>query len=131
MFKQIIACCLFSFIQVFAQAQSLKSGFEALLVYDFFKAKQIFTTKLKKEPAASNYGLALIHTDQLNHFYSLDSAFARISKAEESFRILEPQKKLKYRIYLLSDSTIQQIKTRIYTEAFAYSQKINTLEYFQ
>ena len=131
MFKQIIACCLFSFIQVFAQAQSLKSGFEALLVYDFFKAKQIFTTKLKKEPAASNYGLALIHVDHLNHFYSLDSAFHRITKAEQAFRILDSTKQLKYRVYSLSDSAIQYIKSGIYSNAFAYAQKVNSPEYFQ
>lgn len=131
MLKQIFACCFFCFIQVFAQAQSLKSGFEALRLFDFFKAKQIFTSKLNKEPAAANYGLTLIHTDSLNHFYSLDSAFVRIKKADDAYRILEPKKQLKYRIYSLSDSSIQQVKLGIYTNAFAFAQKINTPEYLQ
>ena len=131
MFKQILACFFFCFIQFFAQAQSLKSGYEALQFFDFFKAKKIFTSKLKKEPAAANYGLALIHVDQLNHFYSLDSAFHRITKAEQAFQILDSTKQSKYRVYSLSDSTIQHIKSRIYSNAFAYAQKINTPEYFQ
>jgi hypothetical protein len=74
---------------LFAQ---LGTGFKALKEYDFFKARHIFKKELRKNPAPAAFGLALIHNDRLNHFYSLDSAFIRIEQSQNSWNILEDRK---------------------------------------
>lgn len=93
-------------------------GFEALNAYDFFKAKKLFQSSLKKEPAAANYGLARIHFDRLNHFHSLDSAYKRLQNSEAAFILLTEKKKIKYLNFGINDSSISQLKNSIYEEAF-------------
>ncbi len=108
----------------------IKKGFESLKDYDFFKARKLFVSSLKNDPAAANYGLAQLHFDNLNHFHSLDSAFKRIQLSELAFIDLSEKKRLKYLKYQVSDSSIKQLKSSIYTEAFKVAgQKIQPQGY--
>lgn len=102
----------------FNTSAQIKKGFESLKEYDFFKARKLFNSSLKKDPAAANYGLAQIHFDNLNHFHSLDSAFKRIQLSELAFTNLSEKKRLNYLKYQVSDSSIRHLKSSIYTEAF-------------
>lgn len=99
------------------QAQ-ISKGFEAMNEYDFFKARKIFKSSLKKEAAIANYGLALIHFDRLNHFHSLDSAFLRVNLSETEFKLLTEKQKFKYQKYFYNDSALKALKSKIYLEAF-------------
>jgi hypothetical protein len=103
----------------------ISKGFEALKMYDFFKAKHIFTKSLKSNPAAANFGLALIHYDSLNHFHQLDSAITRIVKAEESYHLLTPKQIFKIRKFGVFDSSIADLKFRIYDAGFKRAKKLN------
>jgi len=104
------------------QAQ-ISKGFEAMSEYDFFKARKIFKSSLKKDAAIANYGLALIHFDRLNHFHSLDSAFLRINLSETEFKILTEKQRIKYQKYFYNDSAIHALKSKIYIEAFKDASK--------
>jgi hypothetical protein len=69
--------CLFLllFLAGEVRANGVKKGFEALRIYDYFKARRIFQLDLKKEiNPFSSYGLAVIHSRHDNPFYNLDSA---------------------------------------------------------
>ncbi len=115
----LICCPIISWGQI-------SKGFEALKMYDFFKAKYIFTKSLKSNPAAANFGLALIHYDSLNHFHQLDSAITRIVKAEESYHLLTPKQKVKIWEVGVIDSSIRGLKFRIFDAGFKRAKKINT-----
>jgi len=104
----------------------ISKGFEALKIYDFFKAKNIFTKSIKSNPTAANFGLALIHYDSLNHFHQLDSAISRIFKAEESYHLLTPKQKVKIWETGVIDSSIAGLKFRIFDAGFKRAKKINT-----
>ncbi|MEO6301826.1 MAG: WG repeat-containing protein [Bacteroidia bacterium] len=55
------------------KASKVESGFKALSIYDYFKAKKIFTGSDKQDPYAS-FGLALIYSRNDNPFFNIDSA---------------------------------------------------------
>lgn len=55
-------------------ASKLNSAYEALRIYDYFKAKKQFSQLVKRENAAAAYGLAIIYRRQDNPFHHLDSA---------------------------------------------------------
>lgn len=122
------------FVQI-GQAQilfgnSLKKGFEALHEYNFFKAKEIFTKKLKRHPVAANYGLALIRYDKLNHFHSLDTAFIRILDADSAWNLLASSARVDLWEFGISDTSISGFKDRIYLTAFREANTKNTPEAF-
>ena len=57
------------------EASKIENGFEALSIFDYFKAKKLFTSNFncKRDPYSS-YGLATIYSRNDNPFYNLDSA---------------------------------------------------------
>jgi hypothetical protein len=74
---------LFTFASLLA---GVKEGYEALSVYDYFKARKIFydVIKNKADPAAC-YGLALIHSRNDNPFYNNDTALKYIYRGYQAF----------------------------------------------
>jgi hypothetical protein len=57
------------------KASKLETGFQALSIHDYFKAKKIFSKNYKcKHDPYSSYGLATIYSRSNNPFYNLDSA---------------------------------------------------------
>jgi len=115
----LLSCPIISFGQI-------SKGFEALKMYDFFKAKRIFIKSIKSNPAAANFGLALIFYDSLNHFHQLDSAITRIVKAEEHYQLLTPKQKVKIWELGVIDSSLAGLKYRIFDAGFKRAKKINT-----
>lgn len=76
-FLKIIIASLF--ILIFCSswklnASKIEKGYEALSIYDYFKAKKIFYQYSSSKNAYSYYGLALIYYRNDNPFYNLDSA---------------------------------------------------------
>ncbi|MFM2286213.1 MAG: hypothetical protein RLZZ543_1710 [Bacteroidota bacterium] len=125
MLQRILLFFFSLFLSNAAYAQSLESGFEALKEYDFFKAKKVFSAKLKKNPAAANYGMALIRFDALNHFHSLDSAYVNVVKADSAFALLKPKQQLSMKKIGVSDSSIQALQNAILLAAFEHARKVN------
>lgn len=65
---------LFIFINSTSFATSISNAYNALSIYDYFKAKQLFYKSLKKFPMESGYGLATIYSRVDNPFSNIDSA---------------------------------------------------------
>lgn len=57
-----------------SKAGKLEKAYNALYVYDYFKAKKLFTSLIKKQNAPAAYGLAIIYRRQDNPFHNIDSA---------------------------------------------------------
>lgn len=62
-------CCSFHGI-----GSKLSAAFEALSIYDYFKARSLFYATLSKHPAEASYGLATIYYRTDNPFSNIDSA---------------------------------------------------------
>jgi hypothetical protein len=70
-----------------AQSSKISDAFEALSVYDYFKAKKLFYSELKKSHKASAaYGLAVIFHRNDNPFSNTDSASKYISLSGNFYR---------------------------------------------
>jgi hypothetical protein len=109
----------------------ISKGYQALHNYDFFKAKKIFISCVNKHPVSANYGLALIFTDSLNHFHSLDSAYRRLMAAGDAYKLITPEKQLRYRKYGINDSAITALHDHICRIAFHRTSITNSFEAYQ
>src|ERR1041384_8233704 len=70
-----------------ARASKIADAYEALSIYDYFKAKKLFYTQLKKSHrAAAAYGLAIIYQRNDNPFHNTDSACKYISLSGNFYR---------------------------------------------
>ena len=69
--RKIITILLVSFaLQVFGS--KISEAYEALSIFDYFKAKQLFYKSISKYPCQSSYGLATIYFKTDNPFSNLD-----------------------------------------------------------
>lgn len=85
-FKTSRLVFILSFGFIGLQAAKPEKGFEALMIFDYFKARQIFTEINKSKPDAySQYGLAVIFSRNDNPFYNLDSAGKYIYMSYHAF----------------------------------------------
>ena len=66
--------------------KKIASGFEALSIFDYFKAKALFNKSLNKKPAEASFGLAIIYYRTDNPFSNIDSACKYIAKCRSQFK---------------------------------------------
>jgi len=100
-------------------ASTIDKAFAALHEYDYFKAKKLFYTQLKKSRAEASFGLATIYYRNDNPFYKLDSAYKYIAICRNNFTNLSAKKKEKLKItYHLTDSTITALHDSISQKAY-------------
>jgi hypothetical protein len=109
-----------------AHAQSISKGFQALTIHDYFKAKQIFTKKLKKEKSAASYGLAKIFSKSNNPFYNIDSARHYVLIAIDTYEQLKPKKQLKYQRFDFSMENALILRQDIANELYYRARRIDT-----
>jgi hypothetical protein len=55
-------------------AGKVNRGFQALEVYNYFKAKKLFEKSMDRNPLIAGFGLSIIYSRNDNPFYNLDSA---------------------------------------------------------
>jgi len=83
---RIFLVCIFLIGSFFtSRASVIEKGYFALHEYDYFKAKKIFYSQLKKSRVEAAFGLATIYYRNDNPFYNLDSAYKYISLCRNSF----------------------------------------------
>lgn len=89
-FSNVVGCFFVLFFLInTAQAGKLKRAFEALEVYNYFKAKELFEKSLKRQPAGAAFGLSLIYANNKNPFYELEKAYVYILKSDSAYRFLD------------------------------------------
>ena len=89
--KKIILFWLL-FTSVISKASKIEEAFEALKIYDYFKAKKLFYSQINQAcNSAAAYGLAVIYYRNDNPFHQLDSAAKYISLSGNYFKLNRPK----------------------------------------
>jgi len=128
-FKIVVGCILLLFITSNAKAGGLEKAFEALSIHDYFKAKSRFYKTLKKQSAASAYGLATIYSKNNNPFYNLDSALYYSKMATSSYwSITSEKQKLKYIFFGVDTVSICSQRDMVDEKCFIFASVQNTIE---
>lgn len=103
-------------------ASSISKAYEALSIYDYFKAKQLFYKSIKKQPAFAAYGLATIYSRNDNPFSNYDSAAKYIYVASTQFKDTAI-----FSTFYISSGSIAQLAYYINNRAFQkYVEQGNT-----
>src|ERR1035438_1895671 len=127
--KKIILLAFFLFLNsVFLFAGPLEKGFEALKIYDYFHAKELFEKSFKNHPAGSSFGLSTIFYRSDNPFSNIDSAYKYILISEKGFKSSDAKEKeilLKVSINLVA---INDLKEKIIQKAFEKAKTENTID---
>jgi hypothetical protein len=127
MYKSLVflLLCVFFFK---SPASTIDKAYKALQEYDYFKAKKLFYTRLKKNKVEAAFGLATIYYRNDNPFHKLDSAYKYILVCGDNYQTLPPAKALKLKIiYHLNDSCIKSLRDSICTKAYLAYRKNSTV----
>lgn len=110
------------FLSIELFAGKIDRAYEALSVYDYFKAKSLFEELLDKEPVAANYGLGIIMYRNDNPFHNLDQAYIHVGDAERNFKSVSDGDKEDLLELSIDSVSIFKLKNDIVLE---YWKKIN------
>jgi len=116
---------LFSSVSI---AGKVDRAFDALEIYNYFKAKHLFEKGVGREDAAAAYGLAIIYSKNDNPFYSLDSANKYIKLSQSYWPELSVRKRKKYLDYSFDSTAIIQLEDSIHFKKFNEVLKKNTIK---
>lgn len=118
--KKVVLFCLM-FCTVFSRASKIEDAFEALSIYDYFKAKKLFYSQINKPcNSAAAYGLATIFYRSDNPFHQLDSAAKYITLSGNFYKInrpTEPYGNFKFDstlVFAMADSISNKLMNRAY-----------------
>ena len=111
-------------------AGGLDKGFEAMSIHDYFKAKELFSKKIKKYPVGASYGLCQIYAINNNPFYHLDSARKYILKAEYAYSTISDKNKKKLEEIQINSLKIRVLKSKIARLAFEEAEQIKTVQQY-
>ena len=109
-------------------ANKISKAFDALKIYNYFEAKQLFEKSLKKEPACASYGLSIIYYRNDNPFFNIDSAYKYIIKSEDVFSKLDIATIAKYKTFNVTGKSIDSLKELIHSKAFEIYKSKNKIE---
>jgi len=121
-----VALCALSFKTVPFKG-NLQKAFEALSIYNYFDAKELFSKSLKKDQAPASYGLAIIYERNDNPFHNLDSAFKYISLADSLYPLLEKDDLAQYADLGASIEQIDSLQVRIDSCFFMKAYDLGTI----
>ncbi len=117
---------LMLFVSLTSFAGSVKKGFTALEMHDYFKAKKSFTKGMKYNPEICSFGLATLYTRDNNVFYSRDSALRYVLIAKANYGGAKDSKKKKWVKYGWTITGIDSLERLIADQFFAEAKRINT-----
>lgn len=104
----LVAALLAPALQFKAHGQ-LRKGFEALEVFDYFKARRIFQKETRKQPAAAWYGLSVIAGRADNPFFQIDSAYSFIQRSDAAYTVAtDKQRKSLSKVSVDHDAILAQ-----------------------
>ncbi|MDG1842359.1 MAG: WG repeat-containing protein [Crocinitomicaceae bacterium] len=124
---------LFILIVVFfspikSNACKIDRAFEALEIYDYFKAKKLFYKAYKRNKSAASFGLAKIYYRTDNPFHNLDSAKLYIQISEISINDINSKKIEKLNQLGFNLKEVKKLKQKVGLSFFEIAKKINTPE---
>ena len=112
-------------------AGKLEKAFEALDVFDYFKAKELFEKVKEKEIVGAPYGLSLIYGRSDNPFYHLDSAYKYILQADTNWVKLTEKEKSDLNELKVDSIQIENWKDSIDAKVFRVIQQKQSVSMYQ
>ncbi len=126
-------CFLFVFalgLPTISSGQTLKSGFTALEIHDYFKAKKIFEKRKKRNTAIAAYGLTNVFIRPKNIFQNFDSAQVYIAVAIENFDQVKLRRQQKFSKYGFTKNNLFELRQQISSHLFERAVEANTEDAF-
>ena len=108
-------------------ASNIEKGFKALNSFNYFEAKEIFYSNLKKHNSPASFGLATIYFKNDNPFHSLDSAYKYICLSESNYSKMDEKDKEKLKKYSFDYLNIIDLRSNISKAAYEIVLKQNTI----
>ena len=105
--RKIISVCIICFT-LNAFGNKISDAFNALSIFDYFKAKSLFYSTQNRYPCQSSFGLAIIFSKSDNPFYNIDSAAKYIIKCKANFKDTAS-----YFGYQISEKSIHVLEQKI------------------
>jgi hypothetical protein len=129
--RTYILCISFILSTFISFGGKIEKGFYRLKIYDYFSAKNYFEKSLKRKTSPAAFGLATIYSRNDNPFYSLDSAYVYIQKAEVTFPKMKEAWLVQYSVYGFSKNAIDSLKQVISTCFFKRTIELNSVSKYQ
>lgn len=111
------AIILLFFVQIllssFSYGGKIDRAFEALKIYNYFKAKELFQKAENTKPSIAKYGLSIIYFRNDNPFHNLDSAYSKIVISEKLYISIKERLKDKYCAYNFDYNTIIEMRNKV------------------
>ena len=120
--RKIVIILLVSFASQ-AFGSKISDAYEALSVFDYFKAKQLFYKSLPKYPCEASYGLANIYFRTDNPFSNIDSAAKYIAIGQSRFKDTAT-----YSLYHISKETINSLAISVGNKGYEKYSSHNSVE---
>lgn len=111
-----------------AWGNKISDAYEALSIYDYFKAKTLFYKCLVKYPSESSFGLATIYQRNDNPFSNIDSAAKYITICKKHFKDTSS-----YALYHINNESITVLTKKISHLGFKFycsNNSVNQLNHF-
>ncbi len=109
-------------------AGKVDRGFEALEIYNYFKAKKLFEKKVDRNPLAAGFGLSIIYSRNDNPFYDLDSAKKYVKSAVFAIDSNDAKQEKQLSKLSFSYQSLDSIEGIINRKKFEYALSQNTIK---
>ena len=113
MFAKVVRIGLILLFSANTFAGKIDKAYEALKIYDYFKAKTLFQEMLEDEPVPARYGLTIIYYRNDNPFHNLDTAYAYIQTVKIDFDELKNRDKENLLEFSIDEEHISKLKSDI------------------
>ncbi len=128
--KKIVFILILSATSLILRASKIEGAFEALSIYDYFKAKNAFYSQVTKSAkTAACYGLATIFYRSDNPFHQLDSASKYISLAG-NYHKLKHLKEV-YFGFTIDSLAIRGLADSIARKSLEIAQKLSSITIYE
>lgn len=114
-----------------ASASRLKKGFQALDIYNYFEAKDLFEKTKKRHLVPASYGLSVIYQRNDNPFFNLDSAYNNIVLAVNHYENIKEKRRVKYKKYGVDSLRIIRQRDVISSDLFKRALDVNSIYGYQ
>ena len=126
----VCVALLFFFLPLSIYAGPLEKGFDALKVFDYFSAKELFEKSMKNSPSGASYGLSIIFYRNDNPFHNIDSAYKYILLSEKKYKSSDTKEKEDLLKLSINQSAIDDHKEKISQVAFEKTKQEYTVKSF-
>ncbi len=126
--RSVLVVLIAASISAFVIPGKLRKAFEALEVYNYFEAKELFYKSLKNDSVPASYGLSVIYSRSDNPFTNIDSAHKFINVAERNFNLIDSTIFSEYALFGLDSSALADQISVVDSLGFSRAKRARTVQ---